>query len=154
MSYSLGVLPNNMEPFSKEVEEKFNKRDKSSSKCIDQILSSETSFESPISFKIPKLGLSSSSTLKPNSSINVYTKKLNLASTKQIQTKEGLKFNCSSEENLELLLNNCIKNGMNFEETFEILEKNSLIQVSPKQSFLNEEKDQQSQKSQESSDSE
>lgn len=129
MNYSFTVLPVCTEPFSKDVEEQFNRRDKSSSKCIDLILSSETSCES-IS-QIPKLSSVSSKTLTPGSSHNTYSKRQTIKSSSvQNVIKSDIKLKFSTEENLELLLNNCMKDGLNFDEAFKILEQKSLVQVS------------------------
>lgn len=154
MNYSLAVHPDKSKEFSENDEANFAKRNKLSSKCVDQILSSDHKFESPpvCGFQ-RKLGLQTSvpTVVKPYSSININSNSLKLTTpNKHITNRGNLTIKCTDRENLDKLLSNCIKEGREFEETFKILECQKLIESNS----LNEQNDNRKQSSAGSSDQE
>jgi hypothetical protein len=146
MNYSITITSNDNTPsmITDELEHIFKNRDKSSSKCVDKIKSVQSK-------KFDK-DLSENKSISRSIRVNNHTPKLSVkngfihhnkhSSCLQIsrsnqkiikdkhRTEDILFNNNHKSEDLELILNDCLKNGLKFEQTFEELEKRNYI-ISP-----------------------
>lgn len=131
MSYSLAVHPDKSKEFSENEIVSFTKRSKLSSKCVNQILSSDSKLESSTDCGLRmNFGLKEPLhyVAKSYSTININSNMIKQESTLQNLKKENLTFKFRDNENLDKLLIKCIKEGKDFEDAIQTLENEGLIE--------------------------
>lgn len=123
------------ESFSKEAQDRFAKRDKSSSKCLTGAYTHDSRLDStPITNSSKKLGMytvPSFQSNKPYSSININGKKLSLDNIKNsVVSVDRIIVKSKCEDRIDTIIKDCLKEGLEFDDTLKILEANNLIKSS------------------------
>jgi hypothetical protein len=134
--YSITITANEPDEITEEIEEKFKNRDKSSSKRLGDLIKS--TYPTPLSpFKGNEQQRSQS---KPNTiKKQKFSYKTNLkGDLKDIEDSKSTKVEDDNSKiiiiknkvnELESLLNSCMINGLEFEDTFDKLIENDLVVV-------------------------
>lgn len=146
--YSITITSNEQHTeISDELEQKFKNRDRSSSKCVEKIRSIKENTEEERSKKILNSAHKDSSPfrnleiLKPKSSgsrhnSNYGKNSLTFSKKKEKKKSEEIVIKGKPDE-MEMLINDCISKGFEFEQTFEELEKLKYIKREVKDNLQN-----------------
>lgn len=126
MKYTLAVSKD-YDSFTREAQEKFSKRDKSSSKCISEIFRSENKLESPATLVSSKSKGISASLTKAVKSLSPKIQ----CSNNEVPSDQAGKFIVESgcKDCINNLITDCLKEGLEFDAALKVLEGNKLIKI-------------------------